>query len=107
MIINTDEFISEILDQVRNELQLLVEDTLERYIANDEDAWSAIQTKVSDLIRESIISHDKDELWKEFLSLKNELKYGQSTLTLENKVEQLAKNMDALYHELQSLKRVD
>lgn len=104
MIIDTDELRDEILDEIREEVKDIVCAQMQDYITEDDDCWMAIQERVGALVRECLSQKILSDVWDEFHRLQKQVLQHRPEKHFEDKLEALARNMDALYLEIQSLK---
>lgn len=105
MIIDTDHIKLEILAGLENDIEELVANAFHRLAMDEEESWFDIHDRIKKEIKDGIISSDKKELWEAFDHLRKEAMTFSTPKQMETKLDALAKNMDAIYLELQDLRK--
>ena len=106
---------NEVIECVQESMEENIHNAIEDYVVNHEDIWYRIKNRISRETKEGIVANSKHDLWCAFEDLRQQitrdimqLKTGtpHAELTrLNSNIDKLHQNMDALFMEVQSLKR--
>ena len=102
MIIDTDDIKQEIMCDLKDDIEEMIHDVISDYFTHEieEEAYEALQAKFRAIIREQSTSGIIKEIQHEYNQAikKLTLAAGQTPIAmLSDKVDALARNMDALY----------
>lgn len=104
--INFPKLKNEILQEIWISVRNMIAEEFVLYIHENEEVCAALQERFADIIKKMVVDDYKKELWDAFHQFRMEQKGIQEGSQINQKLEALARNQDALYLEIQELKRV-